>query len=445
MKRWFSEIPLILFILSTVTAAWVYGIFSYRNNLFPFPQVRSAVVQAGQGLDLIKHKTGIELPWYYMKRDDLTERAVFHDAAAMAPGLTLVTGIGANDRILAQVIDAHGREVYRWDISWFKLWPNPPHLEKKVIPKSEPGGHLHGVVLADNGDLVFNFEWLAMFRIDPCGKVKWRLPRRVNHSLTWDPASRTFWAVSMKHYDKTPPPYPNHGTPFLDFRLLEISPGGKVLRDIGVNDLLMSNGLHGLLYMSSISNWSTKVSNDTLHVNDVEPFPADMKPGMFKRGDILVSLRNINAILVFDLATRKIKYLTIGKVLRQHDPDFVDGNTISVFDNNNLRPMGTDLHSRIVQIDARDNSVRVVFQGTRKFPFFSDIMGKEQYLKNGNILITEAVKGRAIEITGDGRPVWEFHNIVKPGLVALIDEAQRLPARFDVKYFAEKKAMCRKH
>ena len=61
-----------------------------------------------------------------------------------------------------------------------------------------------------------------------------------------------------------------------------------------VVDLLRDNGLSGLLYMSAIKQRDTSVTGDTLHLNNVEPFPAAMQPGVFAPGDLLVSLRNID-------------------------------------------------------------------------------------------------------------------------------------------------------
>lgn len=49
-----------------------------------------------------------------------------------------------------------------------------------------------------------------------------------------------------------------------------------------------------------------------------------------------------------------------------------------------------DISSRIVVIDARDNSAEVVFAGSAEIPFFTDIMDKHQWLPNGNLLITES-------------------------------------------------------
>ncbi|NEO28786.1 MAG: hypothetical protein F6K03_18410, partial [Kamptonema sp. SIO4C4] len=81
------------------------------------------------------------------------------------------------------------------------------------------------------------------------------------------------------------------------------------------------------------------------------------------------------------------------------------------------------------------NSARVYFQGTNEIPFFTDIMGKHQWLPNGDVLITESRWGRAFEITSDRELAWEFNNIVgngkAKGLLAMIAEARRLPAEFD--------------
>ena len=67
------------------------------------------------------------------------------------------------------------------------------------------------------------------------------------------------------------------------------------------------------------------------------------------------------------------------------------------------------------------------FQGSAKRPFFTDIMGKHQWLPNGNLLITEACKGRAFEINPDGKIVWNFVNYVDDGVVGLVEEVKRLP------------------
>jgi hypothetical protein len=176
-----------------------------------------------------------------------------------------------------------------------------------------------------------------------------------------------------------------------------------------------------------------------------------MKEGVFKHGDVMISLRNINTVVVFDPDTLKIRHVMTGTFLRQHDPDFIDGNTVSLYDNNNLildrfdNTSGSpilDQSSRIIKILATSADVSVLYEGTPTQPFFSNIMGNHQILENGNILIAETRAGRAFEVTSDGTLVWEHFNIIEPGLLGIVEDAQRLPPDFNEAFFAKIAANC---
>ena len=143
-------------------------------------------------------------------------------------------------------------------------------------------------------------------------------------------------------------------------------------------------------------------SCDLLHLNDVEPFPARLKEGFFKKGDVLVSLRNINTVFVFNRETEKIKFICTGLFIRQHDPDFIDGNTFSVFDNTR-RPEEYHPQSRIAIVSAPDKTVKTYYEGTPEHPFYTRIMGKHQWLPNGDLLITETCRGGRSRSTGTAR------------------------------------------
>ena len=60
------------------------------------------------------------------------------------------------------------------------------------------------------------------------------------------------------------------------------------------------------------------VTGDTLHLNDVETFPSHLEEGVFKAGDIMLSLRNINTVLVFRDEDLKVTHINTGTVVRQH-------------------------------------------------------------------------------------------------------------------------------
>jgi hypothetical protein len=169
--------------------------------------------------------------------------------------------------------------------------------------------------------------------------------------------------------------------------------------------------------------------DDRLHLNDVEPFPSNLEEGVFKKGDILVSLRNINTVLVFNGDSKEIKYLSTGMFIHQHDPDFIDGNTLSVFDNKTASGE-RGFQSRIVIVSARDMTSEVFFKGSLENPFYTSVMGKHQWLPNGNLLITETRQGRAFEINRRGEVVWEYVNYVDRGVIGIVTEVLRLPLEY---------------
>ncbi len=70
-------------------------------------------------------------------------------------------------------------------------------------------------------------------------------------------------------------------------------------------------------------------------------------------------------------------------------------------------------------------------------------MGKQQWLPNGNLLLTESTKGRAFEIDRGGEIVWQHVNLVDDDRwVGLVDETQRLPASFDKRFFEQRQKSC---
>jgi hypothetical protein len=341
-----------------------------------------------------------------------------------------------------KVITRDGEALHRWRIDWFDgFWPDPHHIPKRSMPRKRPATHIHGIALLKNGDLVFNLAQLGMARVELCGNVVWRLPYQTHHSLHVDETGN-IWVAGQKLIKERSPNLPGYRPPYWEFTVLKVTPGGETLREISIPDLLIKNELQGLLYMSATKDRSTQVSGDTLHLNDVEIFPAHLQPAVFEKGDVMISLRNVHAIMVFNPDTLNIKYLSIGKVVRQHDPDFVDGERISIFDNNLVASESQGSHSKIVVVSARNDQVQVIYSGSGEQPFYTDIMGKQQWLPNGNILITEATKGRAFEIDPEGKLVWEYFNLVDKGRLALLTEAERLPPFFTSSFFADARRKC---
>jgi hypothetical protein len=401
---------------------FAYGVVAQRYGIFPYAYIDDVEAAVEWFLD----RSPGNAPWYYVKTTRTA--AVTDKRKNRTHELNLVTSIGPNHKIEVRVVNMAGDTVHSWDIDWFDIWPDPQHVRPGDRPQSAPGGHVHGIVMLDDGSIVFNFEKLAMVRMGLCGEIIWKLPYRTHHSV-FEAEDGNLWTAGMKVHETALDKYPMHVAPVRETSVLKISPDGEILREISVFDLLANNELRPWLHMGADKK-SNAVSGDALHLNDVELFPSDMQSDIFSPGDIMLSLRNINSILVFDRKTLQIKYWRTGGFVRQHDPDFVADGKITVFDNNFIGPPGYGQNSRIIAIDPVTDSAETVFTGTSSEPFYTKIMGKHQWLPDGSLLLTDSINGRAIQVNKDGDTVWEFVNLVDEGVVGIVEEVQRLEPRF---------------
>ena len=434
-KRSFS-LSKLLFVISLCVISFGYGYVTFASGCFPNTLITETLVFIDEYINRS------ELPEYLSKTDYIVKVPV-HSEEYAYKSLSLVTSATKDRKLAATIIDMDGKVVHEWEIDWFEIWPDPTHIPRSdvIFPKSRPGTHIHGAVVLENGDLIFNFEYLGMVRLDVCGNVIWRLPYRTHHSIYLDEYGY-LWASGRIHHEDPLPNLPSHIPPFDEPTILKVSQDGEILQEISVFDVLQANGLEGFLTLSSISERDVTVSDDTLHLNDVETFPSYLEEGVFQAGDIMISLRNINTILVFREEGLKVTNISTGTFVRQHDPDFIDGNTISLFDNYNIAPEEFGHQSRIMIESFADGNRSVHFTGSEEKPFYTDIMGKHQWLPNGNLLITESMKGRAFEIDPQGVIVWEYINIVDEGIAGMVDEVQRLPERFTEEYIHQLIARC---
>ena len=125
-------------------------------------------------------------------------------------------------------------------------------------------------------------------------------------------------------------------------------------------------------------------------------------------------------------------------MLRQHDPDFIDGNHIAVFDNNTrFNTNDNAAYSRILRIAVPSNTVEEIYKGSPTEAFYTATLGKQQWLANGNILFSNNEKGEAKEITRDGETVWHFANLINASHTAAIQEVARLPEFMNKAWFNE--------
>lgn len=445
MRGSFDRLAPRIFAASLVVLVFVYGMAAGIYRLFPY----QIYVSAQQGYEEFCKRyqvgsIGNKLPGHmWQLRQEPYPPAIINTSQAYK-GLNLVNQVETGgvikptgEALIIKIIDMDGNALHQWTVDWFKLWPDARHVPGEILPQSPPGTHVDAQTIVDHGDLVITFTGIGLMRLDRQGKVVWRLPYLTHHSITPDDDGN-LWVCGRRRRTEWTERLPNQLAPFNEETLLEVSPQGRILHEWSVEDILIKNGLRGLLHLGTLADKSTQVppKADILHLNKVELFPAKrFREGIFKKGDLVVSLRNLNTVFVFNRETERIRFISTGNFVRQHDPVFIDGNTFSVFDNNVAFPPQCTLRSRIAIVSALDGTVKTYYQGTRERPFYTVVCGKHRWLPNGNVLIIEACRGRAFEVNPQGEIVWQYLNYIdkQKGVVGLIEDVQRLPldyARF---------------
>jgi hypothetical protein len=365
------------------------------------------------------------------------EGVVVNEPGRAQPGVTLMTGIWDGlPGLSLRALD--GKELHRWPAAYSRIWPDPPHLRRDEIPLNDWDTHLHGAVLYEQGDVVFNFEYQGLARLDRCGEVLWRVPKRTHHAVA--PAEDgTLWVPSIvQNHEEASKRFLGLAPPFSEDSVIQVSAeDGRVLREISILDVIYKSRYEGVLFGNGLTV-PRLVADDPLHLNHVEALGPSMAAAfpMFAAGDILVSLRNVNLLLVIDGKTERVKWSATGPWVRQHEPHFRPDGRISVFDNRWLTSSkdddtgGAGQASRLVAIDPKTGQVEMLYEGTPAQPFYTGQMGKHQYLPNGNILISEVTAGRAFEIDPAGKIVWSFVSRFDEDRVSVLEQATRYPESF---------------
>lgn len=429
-------LPETLFVISLIGLVFGSGILVRHFEFFPYTVLKNSFKEVKDLTENWESFVGLRPTGRLVApaRHD-GEGVTVYDEQKAWDGLTLMSGL-FNRKNALELINPNGDVVRSWDVDFFSLWPDPVHvLPEEDRPRNQWGFMIHGLAALHDGSMVFNIAHKGLVKMDRCGTVLWTLDKMTHHSV-FLAHDGTFWVPSQIYHEHPPAQYPGRGGHFLEDTILHVSASGQVVQEISFLKLLFDSGLYGLLPSSGQGQTANGgfTSYEPTHINDIEVFSDTIPMGIphSKSGDLLVSSRNLNLLIVFDPASLEVKWWQVGPWLRQHDPDILPNGRISIFNNNrdghNGRLWGG---SNIMEIDPATRAVQITYPKTDTDAFYTGIMGTHQYLPNGNLLITESQAGRIFEVTEHGEIVWEYVNRFDENEVGLIEEARR----YDRTYF----------
>ncbi|GLS26280.1 arylsulfotransferase family protein [Marinibactrum halimedae] len=330
---------------------------------------------------------------------------------------------------IGQLMDSKGVVLMSWPLGGAQLTGSVDLLGKNP----------HANIVLPDGDIIVSFTATdkMMARVSPCGEVKWFKGDYYHHSFDIDNDGLVWtWLGSTSTYSQ-------------DQLLVSINPEtGEHVEEIDfVEDVLKEDkfaktmmGLPEYFWDEQIRSYENRAS-DLFHPNDVEILDEELAEAfpMFNAGDLLISLRNLNYIGVIGREEKKIKWGFMGPWRHQHDPDFLKNGKISVYNNNFLVGPEYEKRTNLLVVDPATNRVINPMSGDYPY-FFSETMGKHQWLNEHYVHITIPKEGRFIEVdTRSNQVVYEFNNRAIEGFNAIVPNSYVLTREYfneDPKTFA---------
>jgi hypothetical protein len=264
------------------------------------------------------------------------------------------------------------------------------------------------VSILANGELLCvspKADYLSRMRRD--GTLVWRTHLEVHHDGIELPDGRIL--VLTRRFRDLPEIDATHRS--VDNQLTFVSAGGEVLAEHSLYDLLRNEPrLVEVRRPAGLEDLPAGYNVDPIHANTVfwlaDPGLAAANP-LFRAGRVLVTLRYLDAVALFDLAELRCVWAWGRGVLEgPHDGSLLPNGHVLVLDNG-YEPRGW---SRVVEYDPVGGAIVWEYKAPEPARFYTSGRGTVQKLPNGDVLVGNSNSGEAFEVDPSGRIVWRFLN-----------------------------------
>jgi hypothetical protein len=292
----------------------------------------------------------------------------------------------------------------------------------------------------ENGDILAMWEGHGLIRLDKDSNLVWKYARKPHHDIFVTADSKIYVLARKANVIPT-----IHETqPVLEDFIDLLDENGELLKRLSILDCLENSEFYWPIIEVLREQTALRlmleerVPGDILHTNTVQEL--DGRHGrsspVFRKGNLLISLRNPSILAVIDPDQEKVVWLAAGMWRHQHDPYLLANGRMLLFDNE-----GNQGFSRVLEFDPFSQEMFWKFEGSPPSQFFSRCCGTVQRLPNGNTLVAETDNGRALEVARDGTIVWEYVNPHRAGkndeLIAALYDIVRIPRDWNLEWLEE--------
>lgn len=269
-----------------------------------------------------------------------------------------------------------------------KSWqPNFDQLDLEKISKSNTR-IIHPLFY--NGDIICNINNHIVRLHKETGKLIWQSAPLFHHSNEID-GNKSLWACGTLPNKILNQSVENQ---IIDDAIFKINPeNGKILYKKSIYSILTENGYEHLFFLFGITE------KDIIHVNDIQPALSGGK--FWKKGDLLISCRNLSTVFIYRPSTNKIVWLKSGPWLNQHDCDFLNNHQIGIFGNDIVRVFHKILlknnHNNQYIYDFETDTVSTPYTKMFKEAKIRTLTeGRSRILPNGELFVEETNNGRIL-------------------------------------------------
>jgi hypothetical protein len=325
----------------------------------------------------------------------------------------------------ALLMNMVGQVVHRWALPAWEVRLYEPTFDGGANKIHNFKPCFYGLHLDSQGDLLVVSHGAppvggsGLAKLDKDSNVLWDYPAAVHHDLDVGDDG-TIYAIHNELLLEMPAGLERIATPCRSDDLVLLSPDGRRLKGpISILEAILKSPYSMLLsslYKAQGTEGPPNAARnspldegqrrfDLLHTNFVQVLRPELaaKFPAFKAGQVLISMRYLDAIAVLDVETSSIVWAASGPWREQHDPHFLHNGHLLIFDNR-----GGPRGSRVVEYDPQTQAFPWSYPGENDRPFYSSQRGMNQRLPNGNTLIVDSEEGVLMEVTRSNELVWSY-------------------------------------
>jgi len=320
----------------------------------------------------------------------------------------------------AELIDMEGNIINSWSFSTSEFWSNVELLPNGdlLVVGARPPTEQETKDEYEGG----NPKNRYLLRFDWKGNLLWKKTLPAHHDVELSPDGN----ILVLSLNRKIIPEIHSETIVQDQMLVMLDQGGNLIESKSLYDAVKNS--NDIFPLQKVEVNRKRNLIDLFHANSIEKMQyehlAKIHP-IYNLDNIIVCACTQDRITIINWPDNKVIW-TWGQniVSGPHDASLLENGHILLFDNGIGRKA-----SRIIELNPITKKIVWQYQADPPTDFYTRARGSAQRLMNGNTLVAESDKGRAFELTPDGKIVWDFlcpHEIEK-GRRATIIRMKRYP------------------